>query len=84
MGCVIGIFQINGIYGYTKNDSLKLIPEPTNDNDPNAVGIYTQSGKHLGYVPNFYTKAVFSLLKNGATPSVRVAILMKSQPLIGG
>ncbi|MEC1741737.1 HIRAN domain-containing protein [Schinkia azotoformans] len=64
-----------------KSDSLKLIPEPTNNYDPNAVGIYTQSGKHLGYVPNFYSKAVFSLLENGATPSVRVVYLNeKSTP----
>jgi hypothetical protein len=54
------------------NDSLKLIQEPTNSHDPHAVGIYTHGGKHLGYVPGFYSKAIFSLLKNNAKPHVKV------------
>ena len=64
-----------------KSDTLKLIPEPTNNYDSNAVGIYTHSGKHLGYIPNFYSKAIFSLLENGATSSVLVVYLNeKSTP----
>lgn len=57
--------------------SLKLILEPTNEHDPNAVGIYTNGGKQLGYVPNFYSEAISSLLKNNATPSVQVVYLNK-------
>ena len=64
-----------------KSDTLKLVTEPTNEHDPNAVGVYTHSGKHLGYVPNFYSKAIFSLLENGANPIVRVVYLNeKSTP----
>ncbi|MED0665940.1 HIRAN domain-containing protein [Bacillus badius] len=65
----------------TKDSSLKLIQEPTNDHDPNAVGIYTYGGRQLGYVPNFYSKAIFSLLESGATPLVRVVYINeKSTP----
>ncbi|MBB6446715.1 HIRAN domain-containing protein [Bacillus benzoevorans] len=65
----------------SKNDSLKLILEPANEYDSNAVGIYTWNGKHIGYVPNFYSKAVFSLIENRATPSVIVAYINeKSTP----
>lgn len=65
----------------TKNSSLKLMVEPTNEHDPNAVAIYINNGKKLGYVPNFYSKAIFSLLKEGAIPSVRVVYLNeKSSP----
>lgn len=32
-------------------ENLELIPEPENDSDPNAVGVYTLSGLHIGYVP---------------------------------
>jgi hypothetical protein len=63
------------------NDSVKLLKEPTNEYDPNAVGIYTQGGKHLGYVPAFYSKAIFSMLDYGAKPLVYVVYLNeKSTP----
>ncbi|PWA09677.1 hypothetical protein DCC39_12590 [Pueribacillus theae] len=58
-----------------ENSSLKLIQEPTNDYDPNAVAIYTTGGIKLGYVPNFYSQAIFSLIDNGASPLVRVVYL---------
>jgi hypothetical protein len=63
------------------NDKLKLLQEPTNKHDPYAVKVLTQSGKHLGYVPIFYSKAIFSLLKYGEQPIVRVNYLNeKSTP----
>ena len=54
------------------NDTLRLIQEPSNIHDPHAVAIYTQGGKHLGYVPGFYSKAIFSLLENNASPILKV------------
>ncbi|WP_243292016.1 HIRAN domain-containing protein [Bacillus sp. FJAT-47783] len=56
----------------TLNQPLKLVQEPTNPVDQNAVGIYTDNGKQLGYVPGFYSKAIFSLLEYGAKPQVIV------------
>ncbi len=64
-----------------KESLLKLISEPTNEHDPNAVAIYTYGGKKLGYVPNFYSKEIYALLENGANPVVRVVYLNdKSTP----
>lgn len=61
--------------------SLKLMQEPTNEYDSNAVAVYTHSGLKLGYVPTFYSQAIFSLLENGAAPLVRVIYLNeKSHP----
>src|SRR5699024_8707506 len=45
----------------TEGNTVKLIQEPTNPHDANAVAVYTQDDKKLGYVPNFYSQAVFSL-----------------------
>lgn len=59
----------------TEYSPLKLIQEPTNDYDPNAVIIYTTGGIKLGYIPNFYSQAIFTLMANGASPLVRVSYL---------
>ena len=65
----------------TKNSQLKLKQEPTNEYDQNAVAIYTVNGNKLGYVPAFYSKAVFSLMENGAIPLIRVVhVNEKSHP----
>lgn len=31
-------------------DYLRLIPEPGNKNDPNAIGVWTNSGSQIGYL----------------------------------
>lgn len=63
------------------NEQVKLKQEPTNPMDPHAVGIYTQGGKHLGYVPAFYSQALFSLLSRNAEPEVRIIYINeKSTP----
>lgn len=63
------------------NGTLDLRQEPTNPGDPHAVGVYTKGGKHLGYVPGFYSKAVYALLEQGADPIVRVTYINeKSTP----
>lgn len=65
----------------TKNSLLKLIREPMNPHDSNAVGIYTMNDKILGYIPNFYSQAIASLIKHGASPTVRIIHLNeKSHP----
>ena len=30
---------------------MKLVPEPTNEHDPNAVMVFTDDDVHIGYVP---------------------------------
>lgn len=60
---------------------LKLVQEPTNIYDSYAVAIYTENEKKLGYIPNFYSQAIFSLIENGALPLVYVTYLNeKSHP----
>ena len=59
----------------TEKSLLKLIQEPTNPNDSNAVGIYTMDDLMLGYVPNFYSQAIASLITHGASPVVQVTHL---------
>ncbi|GKV65900.1 MULTISPECIES: HIRAN domain-containing protein [unclassified Sporosarcina] len=60
---------------------LNLVQEPGNEHDSYAVAIYTKGGKHLGYVPSFYSNAVFSLIENGLTPIIQVAnVNEKSHP----
>jgi len=60
---------------------LYLRQEPDNEHDPHAVGVFTKGDKQLGYIPTFYSNAVFSLLENGVSPTIRVTnINEKSQP----
>lgn len=58
-----------------EGNSVKLIQEPTNPYDVNTVAVYTQDDKKLGYVPNFYSQAIFSLLEKGLAYSVRITYL---------
>src|SRR5690625_5043611 len=60
---------------------VRLIQEPDNFYDENAVAIFTKGGKKLGYVPNFYSQAIFSLLEKDMPYTARVAYLNeKSHP----
>jgi|SRR5690625_805913 len=71
----------NWFSGLTASSLVKLVQEPTNPYDKNAVAIYTNNGKMLGYVPNFYSQAIFSLLEKDMTYVARVAYLNdKSHP----
>lgn len=61
--------------------TLNLVQEPDNAYDPYAVAVYTKGGKHLGYIPAFYSNAVFSLIENGLSPVIRVVYVNeKSHP----
>ncbi|MFD1040196.1 HIRAN domain-containing protein [Virgibacillus byunsanensis] len=53
--------------------TVTLVQEPENSYDPNAVAIYTETGVKLGYIPGFYSKGVFALLENGASPIVTIS-----------
>lgn len=63
------------------NSRVYLGQEPENEYDSHAVALYTQDGLQLGYVPAFYSKALFSLMENGADPIIKVSYLKeKSTP----
>jgi hypothetical protein len=58
------------------NDKVKLVPEPTNKYDPNALSIQTLDGEMLGYVgkkDKLRTKILKKALKEEVTLPVIVA-----------
>lgn len=62
-------------------EKLILKQEPSNKHDPNAIAVYSDSGIKLGYVPAFYSKAIYSLIENGASPNATVIYINeKSTP----
>jgi len=64
-----------------EGDTVKLIQESTNPYDKNAVAVYTQNNKMLGYVPSFYSQAIFSLLEKNMTYTAQITYLNeKSHP----
>ena len=63
-------FQVAGLYYYVENTkglrafedlSCELIPEPTNEHDPNAIKVIVE-GKHIGYVPADQCEEVRTIL----------------------
>ena len=49
---------------YNDNDILKLIPEPNNPYDSNAVAIYDSFNHHIGYVAKEINMNVLNIIKN--------------------
>lgn len=52
----------------TEGDTLKLVPEPANKFDPNAVAIYFDNGAKqsmLGYVPKRFSSEVSAMIEVG-------------------
>lgn len=53
-------------------DFLRIDPEPENITDPFAIQINTQQGEHLGYIPRYYSRAIFERISSGLTYSCQV------------
>ncbi len=61
--------------------ALNLKYESNNKLDPCAVGVYTLTGTHIGYVPRFYSKVISSLLTDGIEPNAVITYVNeKSTP----
>ena len=58
---IAGINYRKGIDYYVGRSFGYLQPEPTNQHDPNAIGIYSTDGHHLGYVPALQTATIRAL-----------------------
>lgn len=58
---VAGINHRKDIGRYTGRLEVALVPEPTNQFDPNAIKIVAEDGHHLGYIESHYTDFVRSL-----------------------
>ncbi|WHZ32737.1 HIRAN domain-containing protein [Desemzia incerta] len=50
--------------------TLKL--EPENPVDNNAVAVYAGMGIKLGFVPRFYSTAIYALIKRGLNPVLKI------------
>lgn len=61
---IAGINYRKGIKNYVGTFEGKLIPEPNNEYDPNAIRIEHSDGHHLGYIPSDETDYLRNLVDN--------------------
>lgn len=61
---IAGINHRESIGDYEGKFIGEVVPEPTNQYDPNAIKIVHQDGKHLGYVPAEDTEQLREWVKN--------------------
>ena len=57
---VAGINHREGIRRYMGRNMVALVPEPTNEFDPQAIKVVAEDGHHLGYVRRDQTEMVHS------------------------
>ena len=55
---IAGINHRKGIAAYVGDLDCALVPEPTNEFDPNAIKVVAEDGHHLGYIPTDMTDRV--------------------------
>ena len=58
---IAGINHRQGVNRYTGRNTVALVPEPTNEFDPQAIKVLAEDGHHLGYVQRHQTEMVRSL-----------------------
>ena len=61
---IAGINHRKNIDRYTGRVECALVPEPTNEYDPNAIKIVAEDSHHLGYIASGQTDFVRSLTAN--------------------
>lgn len=61
---IAGINHRKNIEHYTGRVECALVPEPTNEFDPDAIKIVAEDSHHLGYIPSGQTDFVRSLTAN--------------------
>lgn len=61
---IAGINHRKNISQYCGQLDCALLPEPSNEFDPNAIKVIAEDGHHLGYVPSDQTDYVRSLTDN--------------------
>lgn len=61
---IAGINYRQGIKNYVGTFEGRLIPEPTNEYDPNAIRVEHSDGHHLGYIPSDDTDYLRNLVDN--------------------
>jgi hypothetical protein len=85
-GCYLNKFFLHGIRWLptaaverisrlTENEPLRLMPDPQNDHDPQAVAVRTESERMLiGYVPRYLANDVWELLQQCDTNFIEVSV----------
>lgn len=61
---IAGINHRKNIDRYTGRVECALVPEPTNEFDPDAIKIVAEDSHHIGYIPSGQTEFVRSLTAN--------------------
>ena len=61
---IAGINYRQGIKNYIGTFEGRLLPEPTNEYDPNAIRVEHSDGHHLGYIPSDDTNYLRNLVDN--------------------
>lgn len=61
---IAGINYRKGIKNYVGTFEGRLIPEPNNEYDPNAIRVEHSDGHHLGYIPSDETDYLRNLVDN--------------------
>lgn len=62
-----------------KDETLILKREPENRNDANAVAVYTNAQKLIGYIPRYYSEAISTILQNGRNITCKIYEVNQSQ-----
>ncbi len=57
-------YAADNIYSYHDNDFLKLVPEPENTYDKNAIAIYDKNNHHIGYVGKEINVEVLRIMRD--------------------
>ncbi len=64
--------------GCSRGEMLRLVPEPDNSFDVNAVKVETESGYQVGYLPRDVAE---NLMRNGPPPTyAKIKYLMGGRP----
>ena len=73
---IAGINHRQGIVRYRGRNMVALVPEPSNEFDPNAIKVVAEDGHHLGYIHRDQTDMVRSWVHNHF-PHYSVAMVLE-------
>ncbi len=59
---VAGLDYVRGVARYTGRNFVRLVAEPENHFDPNAIAVIAEDGHPMGYVPAHMTAEVRGLV----------------------
>jgi hypothetical protein len=66
-------------YKLLVGSNLTLVPEPTNESDPNAIKVCSHDGSLVGYIPRYFCKGILSLINNSINYFIEILEINKDQ-----